>query len=37
MGYTTSIKELDKWCIMNNHIIKVRNGKLCGLVKDYDR
>ena len=36
-GFTSTIKELDQWCIMTNHIIVVKNGKLNGLVKYYDR
>lgn len=33
----TTIKELDVWCVMNNHIIIVKNGRLDGLFQDYDR
>ena len=37
MSFTSSIRELDRWCVVTNHIVMVRNGKLCGLVKEFDR
>jgi hypothetical protein len=36
-GFTSSIWELDRWCVLTNHIIVVKGGKLCGLVKMEDR
>ena len=36
-GFTSSIRELDRWCVRTNHIILVKNGKLKGLVKSEDR
>lgn len=36
-GFTSSIKELDCWCVRTNHIIMVRDGKLCGLITEFDR
>lgn len=33
----TSIKELDKWCVLHNKIIVVRRGKLAGFICDFDR
>lgn len=37
MSFTSSIKELDRWCVHTNHIIMVKRGKLNGLIKDEDR
>lgn len=37
MGFTSNIKELDKWCTITDHIIIVKHGKLAGLVKMEDR
>lgn len=36
-GFTSSIKELDAWCIRTNHIIVVKRGKLNGLFMELDR
>lgn len=33
----SSIAELDRWCVMNNRIIVVKRGKLCGFFATYDR
>lgn len=32
-----NIKELNQFCLHNDKIILVRNGKLCGFIHDYDR
>lgn len=32
-----SISELDRFCIMNDHILIVKHGLLIGVIKDYDR
>ena len=37
MNCTRSIRELDEWCVRTDHIILVRHGKLCGLIREYDR
>ena len=37
MSFTSSIKELNNWCVLTDHIIMVKNGKLNGLIKDFDR
>lgn len=37
MSFTSTIRELDRWCVEHDHIILVKNGKLKGLVKMEDR
>jgi len=32
-----TIRELNQFCLLNDKIILVRNGKLCGFIHDYDR
>ena len=37
MSFTSTISELDRWCVVTDHIIIVHKGKLCGLSKQLDR
>ena len=36
-NFTSSIKELDAWCVKTNHIIVLDGNKLNGLIHTEDR